>query len=154
VGQAPRHFRNDGALLEVHDVVDITDFSQVTSVCRLWKEERKQEWAKIESDFVSAGPRPEKERLAVPADVKVVNHSVCSEEWLRFNEAHGGEDDDGRSARITSQQWSYTPLDCGHPLSVQQEVADNESEFSSENHDVHNEYDAETVTVKDDDLQE
>jgi hypothetical protein len=75
-------------LLEAHDNVDITDFSQLTSVYRLRKEESKQAWAEIESDFVSAGPKPEKEGLAV--GVKVAAQSAYPEEQLRDSEAHGG----------------------------------------------------------------
>jgi hypothetical protein len=64
------------ALLEVHDTVDITDFSQVTRLNRVLKEERKQEWAEMKSDFVSAGPRPEKAEPSALSDVKAATHSA------------------------------------------------------------------------------
>lgn len=131
------------ALLEIHDTIDITDFSQISSVYRLKKAERKQEWAKIESDFISSGPRPEKEGLAVPSGVKVASNSADPEE-LRVSEAHDYESCNARHAPSGSQQSSSSSFGCGHPLSVQQGIADNESDFSSKNQDFHSNNDART----------
>jgi hypothetical protein len=100
------------ALLEVHDTVDITDFSQVTWLGRVMKENRKQEWAEIEFDFVSAGPRPEKED--------------CSTHGLNSK----------------SQQGRLTSLGSGTARSLHQQATDVESDFSSDKQDVHTECDA------------
>lgn len=127
------------ALLEVHDTIDITDFSRLTRGYRLEKEERKQEWANVEADFVSAGPRPEKEG----SGVKVASHSAAPEE-LRDSEAHGSEDGDADNARSESHQSSSSSFGRGHPLSAQQSIADNESDFSSKNQDLYSNNDART----------
>jgi hypothetical protein len=66
-------------LLEVHDTVDITDFSRLSDTYRCGKEKRKQEWAEIESDFVSTGPRPEKVEPSAVSDVKAATHSAYPE---------------------------------------------------------------------------
>ena len=44
------------ALLEVHDTVDMADFSELTSAYRSRKEKDKQEWAELESHFVNLHP--------------------------------------------------------------------------------------------------
>ena len=55
------------ALLEVHDTVELADFSYLTFAYRSTKEQCKQEWVEIESDFVTAGPMPEREWPGVPS---------------------------------------------------------------------------------------
>jgi len=107
------------ALLEIHDTVDITEFSQLSRVYRLEKEELKQEWAEIESDFVSAGPRPEKEGIVVSSDVKVANNSASPEERLPRGQIQGDKDGDAHNTHSNLQQSSCTPLGRGSPLPVQ-----------------------------------
>jgi hypothetical protein len=130
------------ALLEVHDTVDITDFSQVTRLNRVLKEERKQEWAEMKSDFVSAGPRPEKAEPSALSDVKAATHSAYPEQRLREGQAQGREVDGGPSV--------HHPM-FRHPLSIQQHITDKESNFTSNKSEVHGGGDAKLV--KDDDEQ-
>lgn len=95
------------ALLEIHDTVDITDFSQLPWAYRHKKEERKQRWAEIESGFISAGPRPEKEEPAVPSDVE------SAFDWdagFAFGQTHG-ESQDTYGARFKFLRLSVaTPI--------------------------------------------
>jgi hypothetical protein len=140
------------ALLEVHDNVDITDFSKLTSAYRLRKEKNEQEWDGIESSFVSAGPRPVSQQPCAPSDVKLAVHSACPKKRLCDSHAHGGEDDSGRSMHSESQQGKPTPLDRGTPLPIQRQTTDTESDFCSEKQDLHSEGDVKTA--KDDDIEE
>jgi hypothetical protein len=125
------------ALLEVHDTVDITDFSRLTDEYRSGKEKRKQAWAEIESCFVSAGPRPEKEAPAVPSDAQVA--------------VVGNADEDGGTHGANSQSQKGTPMSLGSdtPLSCQQQAAEPESDFSSKQQNLHFECDAETAKGND-----
>jgi hypothetical protein len=127
------------ALLELHDTVDMTDFSRLTGVYRLGKEKRKEEWTEIESVFVSAGPRPEKEAPAVPSDAQVA--------------VVGNADEDGGTHGANSQSQKGTPMSLGSDtlLSCQQQAAEPESDFSSKQQNLHFEGDAETA--KDNDLE-
>jgi hypothetical protein len=107
------------ALLELHDTVDMTDFSRLTGVYHLGKEKRKEEWTEIESVFVSAGPRPEKED--------------CSTHGLNSK---------SRQSRLTS-------LGSGTARSLHQQATDVESDFSSDKQDVHTECDAGSARLDD-----
>jgi hypothetical protein len=124
------------ALLEVHDTVGIIDFSQVTRLNRVLKEERKQEWAEMKSDFVPAGPRPEKAEPSALSDVKAATHSAYPEQRPREGQAHRREVDGGPSV--------HHPM-FRRPLSIQQHITDKESNFASNKSEVHGGGDAKTV---------
>lgn len=129
------------ALLEVHDTVDMRDFSRLADAYRSGKEKHKQEWTEIESDFVSVGTRPEKEGPTVPSDIQV---AVAGGAVFAVSQAH---DEDGAThdADFKSQQGTPTSLGSGTPLSCQQQATDNESDFSSAQKNFHIEDDAETA---------
>jgi hypothetical protein len=78
------------ALLDVHDTVDIKDFSQLTCLYRFTKEIRKQEWTAVQSSYISRGSPPRKQEPCVFSDVKLAIPSAYPEERLRDGEAHGG----------------------------------------------------------------
>jgi hypothetical protein len=137
------------ALLEVHDTVDMADFSELTSAYRSRKEKDKQEWAELESHFVNLHPAPAKEGPVADSDFKTTYGVVFNS---AIGEAHGSEDDDAHNAHSESQQSSSSTLGCGHPLSVQEQLADKESDISSKNQKAHREGDAETA--KDTDLED
>lgn len=90
-------------------------------VYRVEKADRKQEWAELESDFVSAGPRSEKEGPTVPSGVQV---GVPEDTILAVGQAH---DQDGATPEPDSKSKPSNPesLGFGTPLSCQQQVTDN-----------------------------
>jgi hypothetical protein len=132
------------ALLDVHDTVDIKDFSQLTCLYRFTKEIRKQEWTAVQSSYISRGSPPRKQEPCVSSDVKLAIPSAYPEERLRDGEAHGGGHGGAHGTHPESQHGNPTPFDWSRPPS--------ESDLSSQNQDIHSEHNAETA--KDDDLEE
>ena len=124
------------ALVEAYDAVDITDFSQLTSVYRSRKEQQKQLWTAIKYDWVSIGPAPAKQQPAAPSDgptayeVAVDSFDpITPEERLRYYSGDG--------LWTKRQQGMCPPFVRGTLESTPQQTIDNESDFSSNNLDIH-----------------